>query len=92
MFEILSERIMVACKRPDLQESAGLSEAECADSVRGRKAACKSRSRIEIPDELIDSKERYERYEAEFKRYLDCLIPPTDQGAEAQAPGDQEIA
>ncbi|TNJ32720.1 hypothetical protein [Arenimonas terrae] len=85
MFEFLSGRIQMSCKLPELQAAARLSERKCVERVRAAEARCKADARVLIPESEIAAKEQYEK---EFKRYLDCLIPPTDRAR----PGAQEIA
>lgn len=81
LFDVLADRIVVACRLRALQEAAGLSETQCVASVRAREDACRTTARVAIPVEVVESKELYED---ELKTFIDCLIPPTDLGDQNQ--------
>lgn len=89
MFELLSKRILVSCKMPDLQAAARLSERQCLERVRAAEDRCKADARVLIPEGEIATKEQYGK---EFKLYIDCLIPPTDRTHKPERHGLQEIA
>jgi hypothetical protein len=89
VFELLSRRILVWCKMPDLQAAARLSERQCLERVRAAEDRCKADARVLIPEVEIATKEQYEK---EFKLYMDCLIPPTGRTHEPERHGLQKIA
>lgn len=89
VLDVLTERIAFSCKLPGIQAAAGLSESECIERVRGADTACREIAREQIPEEIIPSKERYER---ELKVFIDCLIPPTDRRIDFDTHGEALMA
>ena len=82
IFDVLAGRIILACKLPDLQTAAELTEEECAERVRVVLPLCKDTARAEIPSETILAKEEFKN---EFKVFIDCLIPPTESPGKADS-------
>ena len=78
LFEDLAHNVLFLCRRPDLQAAARLSETDCKRHVLTVKGGCKAEARERIAETSIASKQRYER---EFKQFIDCLIPPTPSQA-----------
>lgn len=88
LFDIYERRILTACRIESLQAAADMDEATCRDFVRRQRPVCEQAAVRRITSEWI---ERRDQFEAEFKQYLLCLIPPTTEPDDASGDRSEEL-